>query len=162
MRKVITGETTDAVPAVVELHWIDVEAVAVVEVSSEATGFPVENALVPTSSGGWRAGLSAAARIYLRFDSPQTISKMQLAFVEGKYERSQEWAITASFAGGQSREILRQGWNFSPSSGSKQSREQNEVYIVNLRDVVSLELWIDADRGQDRYPASVEKWLLSA
>jgi hypothetical protein len=163
MRKLVIGETTiDRAQTTTGLKWLDVEAIASVEVSSEDTAFPIENALVPASSKGWRAAMPGSSHIHLRFDSPQTVSNIRLAFNETQYERSQEWAITVSFGSGQNREILRQGWNFSPSSGSVQSRKQDEVYNINLSDVVSLLLWIDPDRGQDRYPATLEKWLLSA
>lgn len=163
MRKLVIGESTTEAAQTSSTHkWLDVEAIASVEVSSEDSSFPIENALVPTNSKGWRAALPGASRIHLRFDSPQTINNIEVAFVEAEHERSQEWAITASLSNGQKRDILRQGWNFSPSSGSVQSREQNEIYSVHLSDVTSLLLWIDPDRGQDRYPATLEKWLLSA
>jgi hypothetical protein len=121
----------------------------------------VENALLPASAGGWQATSPGAAHIRLRFDTPQLIRKMMLAFVERQHERSQEWAVSAIFADGQHREIVRQGWNFSPGNQSPQSNEQSEIYSVALDQVTELLLWIDPDRGQDRYPATLQRWLLA-
>lgn len=140
--------------------WLDVEALATAQVSSEADGFPVENALIAGNPGGWRAVGVGEARIRLRFDTPQAVGKVLVAFVEAEHERAQEWALTAVFANGSQREVLRQGWNFSPG-GSQQSREQSEVYRVDLKDVMELLLWIDPDRGRDRYSATLQCWLLA-
>lgn len=140
--------------------WLDLETLAAVEVSSEAEGFPVENALLVGNTGNWRANAVGEARIELRFDAPQALSNTLLTFVEKEHERAQEWALTAVFADGSRREVLRQGWNFSPG-GAEQSREQSDVYRVDLMDVVQLSLWIDPDRGRDRYPATLQSWLLA-
>jgi hypothetical protein len=151
MRKEISGMLGAAktnLQGVDGVEWIDVEAIAIAEVSSEDPAFPVENALLPASAGGWQATSPGAAHIRLRF-------------VERQHERSQEWAVSAIFADGQHREIVRQGWNFSPGNQSPQSNEQSEIYSVALDQVTELLLWIDPDRGQDRYPATLQRWLLA-
>ncbi len=137
--------------------WLDLDAVAQVEVSSEAPGHPIENALVAGKSGNWQAAVVGASTITLRFDAPLLLTATRLEFAEPAHERSQEWAISAVFADGTERELLRQGWNFSPSG----SREQRERYTLHTAPVRSLTLWIDPDRGQNRYPATLEAWRLA-
>ena len=83
---------------------------------------------------------------------------MRLVFRERQYERSQEWALKARFADGTERELLRQGWNFSPGG----SAEQDATHTLNLPGVLALTLWIDPDRGRNRYPATLAMWRLSA
>ena len=83
---------------------------------------------------------------------------MRLVFRDREHERSQEWALKALFGDGTERELLRQGWNFSPGG----SAEQDETYTLNLRGVLALTLWIDPDRGRNRYPATLAMWRLSA
>ena len=137
--------------------WLDLEAIAEVMVSSEAPAHPIENALVGTGSGHWQAAVVGASTITLRFDTPQVFTATRIEFAEAAHERSQEWAISAVFADGTERELLRQGWNFSPSG----SREQREQYTLSTAPVHSLTLWIDPDRGQNRYPATLQAWRLA-
>ena len=156
MRKRTTGG--EASESAEQGLWLDLDQVAEVEVSSEAPGYPIENALAFPSKGEWRAATTGAARITLHFDSPQRIARTLLHFAEEDHERSQEWAISAMLADGSERELLRQGWNFSPGG----SREQRESYALHTAPVSSLTLWIDPDRGQNRYPATLKAWQLAA
>ncbi len=154
MRKQVAGSTR-ALGA--DTTWLDLEAIAEVEVSSEAPAHPVENALTAAGSGNWQAAAPGASTITLRFDAPLLLTAARLEFAEAVHERSQEWAISAVFADGTERELLRQGWNFSPSG----SREQRERYTLQTAPVRALTLWIDPDRGQNRYPATLEAWRLA-
>ncbi len=156
MRKQVTDQAGTAQAAETDKAvWLDLEALAQVQVSSEAAGHPVESALVAGSSTDcWQAAAPGMATLTLRFDAPQRVQRVLLHVVEPTHERSQEWALTAVFADGASREILRQGWNFSPGG----SKEQREVYNFNLNQVASLTLTIDPDRGRDRYPATLAAW----
>ncbi len=149
MRKTVVGST-----AVPESGWLDLDALAQVEVSSEAPAFPAEGALVPGSAAGWQAAVPGRAVLAVRFDAPQTIGKVRLRFEELEHERSQEWALFALDAGGGERELMRQQWNFSPAG----STEQDEVYTLTLPAVAGLKLVIDPDRGRDRYPATLAVW----
>ncbi len=137
--------------------WLDLESIAEVDVSSETPGHPVENALLPGRTGQWQAARTGAATITLRFDPPRTLTGTMLHFTEAEQERSQEWALSAVFTDGSRRELLRQGWNFSPSG----SREQREQHVLNLPAIASLTLWIDPDRGRDRYPATLTAWRVA-
>ncbi len=152
-----TGNS-NAADTVESSQWLNLEEIAEVEVSSEAPGFSVENVFAQGSGGGWQAQTTGAARITLHFDKPQAITRTLLHFVEDEHERSQEWALSAVLADGGERELLRQGWNFSPGG----SREQRESYALHTPPVRSLTLWLDPDRGQNRYPATLAAWRLSA
>lgn len=154
MRKQITGTGTVSTEKGI---WLDLDSLARVEVSSEAAEYPAENALVPGSTEGWRAAHTGEARIVLRFDRPQTVSQTMLQFAEREHERSQEWALTAEFADGTKREVLRQQWNFSPGG----STGQREEYTLNLQAVTALLFWVDPDRGQNRYPATLVAWRVA-
>ncbi len=138
-------------------NWLDLEQLAAVEVSSEAQGFPIENALVAGKTGGWAAANTGRATVTLRFDTPQPVSGVFLHFQEPAHERSQEFALEAAFADGTRRELVRQGWNFSPGG----SASQQENYTFNPRPVTALTLTIDPDRGRDRYPATLLAWRVA-
>ena len=153
MRKHVTGSLETAENG----SWLNLEAVAEVTVSSEAPAHPIEHALVGPPGEYWEAAEAGACSITLRFDTPLLLSATRLEFAEPAHERSQEWAISAVFADGTERELLRQGWNFSPSG----SREQRESYTLQTAPVRSLTLWIDPDRGQNRYPATLRAWRLA-
>ena len=154
MRKEITGGTKTAEE---DAGWLDLEALARVEVSSEAEGSPIEGALVPGGAKPWVAAAPGKAVMTLRFDAPLDIGKVRLQCIELEHERSQEWALHAVLASGGEREILRQQWNFSPGG----STIQDEVYTINLPGVVALRLTIDPDRGRDRYPATLAAWRVA-
>ena len=161
MRKQVTAQSgSEETKAGEQGSWFDLEQLAQVEVSSEATGCPVENALVldgmAESARGWQAEKPGPASITLRFDVPQMIQKIFLHVAEPEHERSQEWALSATFSDGTQRELLRQGWNFSPSG----STEQRESYTFDLKQVSALTLTIDPDRGRDRYPATLLAWQI--
>ena len=138
--------------------WLDLDALAEVEVSSEAERHPIEGALLPTGTATWKASVPGKATITLRFDTPQSITRVLLHFTEAKHERSQEWALFASFVDHTERELLRQGWNFSPGG----SQEQHEEYQFALDQVAALTLTIDPDLGKDRYPATLTAWKVAA
>ena len=55
------------------------------------------------------------------------------------------------------REIVRQQWTFSPGGAS----EEVEDYAVDLENIASIELTIDADRGRDRIPATLAELLIA-
>ena len=124
-------------------EWLDIDKIAVAEISSEDLGFPVDDALAGTATAGWRAAGTGPQRIRLLFDEPQTIRRIQLHFVDKDSERSQEFALFA-MVGDELREVARQQWNFSNGSP-----EEIEDYKVTLDGVKALELRIDPDRSHD-------------
>jgi hypothetical protein len=125
--------------------WLDLESAAVVEVTSEEKGYPVESALVSDETQGWRAADSGSQTIRLVFDVPQRIRCIWLVFEETVAERTQEFVLRWFSDGGHSfREIVRQQWNFSPPDTTRET----EDYRVELSEVTILELVIVPDRSR--------------
>ncbi len=122
--------------------WLDLEALAEVEITSEDPDFPVEGALVPGAALGWRAAAPGEQTIRLLFTEPQRLTRIVLEFEEADVARTQEFVLRWTAAGAQvSREIVRQQWNFSPQGAT---REVEDVR-TELPDVAALELVIVPD-----------------
>lgn len=125
--------------------WLDVDHLAHVEVTSEDPLFPIENALVPGRSDGWRAATTGPQIIRLLFDQPLSLRRIDLHIIERSAERSQELAIYAGPRIDALRETLRQQFTFSPGG----STEETETYSVTLDAISVLELRLDPDRAHD-------------
>jgi hypothetical protein len=139
-------------------EWLDLESAAVVEVTSEETGYPVESALVSGETEGWRAADSGTQTIRLVFDVPQRIRRIGLVFEETEAERSQEFVLRWSSDGGHLfREIVRQQWNFSPP----ETIREIEDYQVELSNITVLELVIVPDNGRGAARASLKSLRLA-
>src|ERR1700736_1011224 len=138
--------------------WLDLDSVAVVEVTSEEKEYPVESALDLGETQGWRAADSGSQTIRLIFDEPQRLTRISLVFEETVTERTQEFVLRWSGDGGRSfREIVRQQWNFSPP---KTVREIEE-YQIELSDVTVLELVIVPDISRGTACASLKSLRIS-
>ena len=119
--------------------WIDVDAAAVVEVSSEEKDYPIDFALLTHETRGWRAAKPGTQTVRLMFDEPQRLRRIALVFEENDTKRTQEFVLRWSPDGGHSfREVVRQQWNFSPPETVREVQE----YQVELSDVTVLELGI--------------------
>jgi hypothetical protein len=141
-----------------EADWLNLEALAEVEITSEDTAHPVESALLPGASGGWRAALPGQQMLRLRFDRPQRLQRIHLEFEETGSDRTQEYVLRWSTGGGEAcREIVRQQWNFSPASASCES----EDHYVDLPAVTVLELVINPDISGRRAVASLARLRLA-
>src|SRR6266480_2767328 len=140
MRKRISSQPQRERPSE-NTGWLDLEALARVEVTSEDAAHPIESALLPVGAKGWSA------------ESPgeQTI---RLLFREEKEARTQEFVLRWSpTADGSSRDIVRQQYHFSPSGAT----EEIEEYRVELEDVVALEVTIVPNiSGGDAYASLAE------
>ena len=138
MRKRITSKPQRESPSA-NTGWLDVEALARVEVTSEETAHPIESALLPDTATGWRAASAGQQTVRLLFDRPQKLRCIHLLFREENEARTQEfilrWSTTAD---GRSRDIVRQQFHFSPSGAT----EEIEEYRVEFEDVAALELTI--------------------
>jgi len=138
--------------------WLNVEDLAEVEITSEDTAHPIECALVPGRTSGWRAAGPGKQTIRLLFDPPQRLRRIWLNFVEPRTERTQEYLLRWSADGGKSfREIVRQQWNFSPQSATCQT----EDHRVELAEVTVLELSIVPDINGGNARASLEQLRLA-
>lgn len=142
MRKRIIGETADdGQPADA---WLDLAALAEVELTSEDPQHPIEDALVAGGGAGtgWRAAGPGPQTIRLLFPTPASVRRIQLQFSEPDLERTQEFLLAWSSGPDLPvTEIVRQQWNFSPGGATSQSEDVR----VELEAVAVLQLTITPD-----------------
>jgi hypothetical protein len=154
-KRLITPSPQDA--AAHHEGWLDLDRLAVVEVTSEDKEHPIESALVSGETQGWRAADSGTQTIRLIFDQPQRLIRIALVFEEKETERTQEFVLRWSSDGGRSfREIVRQQWNFNLPNSMRESEE----YQVGLSDVAVLELVIVPDTSRGSAHASLQSLRL--
>ena len=155
MRKRIAGVHRAEAGSDSEQGWLDLEEIATVELTSEHPDFPIESALSVRVGPGWRASQKGTQQIRIIFDQPASLRRIQLRFYEAECERTQEFTIRwSSAAGGPSREIVRQQWNFSPTG----STTEIEDYVIELEAVSVLELTIQPDLGRQQAVATLVSW----
>lgn len=124
--------------------WLPLDDIAEVQVSSENAAHPIESALLPGRSSGWRAEGFGKQTIRLLFKQPKSLRRIALKFVERDVDRAQEYVLRWLPDGERSfREVVRQQWNFSPRG----STEEIEDHRVDLPAVTALELSIIPDRS---------------
>jgi hypothetical protein len=155
MRKRLIPHPRDVAAA--SQPWLDVAALAQVELTSEDPACPIDAALRPSPTPGWRAAEPGAQRIRLVFDHPQALHRLRLVFAEPQQARTQEFVVRWSADGGQSyREVVRQQYTFSPPG----TVHEVEEYQVPLQGVTHVELCIVPDiQGGDAY-ATLEEMRL--
>jgi hypothetical protein len=138
--------------------WLKVDALAEVEITSEDADHPIESALLPDRSSGWRAAVPGKQTIRLLFADPQPLRRIWLNFLEPLTERTQEYVLRWSSDGGQSfREIVRQQWNFSPQGATRETEDHH----VALPAVTVLELSIIPDISGENAFASLAQLRLA-
>ena len=141
-----------------EYNWLDLAALAQVEISSEEQAHPIESALVPGSGPGWQASEPGEQMLRLLFDKPQKIVLVRLVFLEENRERTQEFVLRWSPDGGQTyHDIARQQYNFS----APDSTRELEDYSVDLDGVTELELCIIPDISRGSARASLAEWRIA-
>lgn len=150
MRKSITPLPQASSTSPTADGWLDLQQIASAEISSEDPSHPFENAL--RAEGGWKAADPGPQVIRLNFDAPQPIRRIRVEFREAQRERAQEFALFATTAANQRREIVRQQWTFSPGG----SATEVEDYSVDLPAILSLELEIDPGRHDKSAMATLE------
>ena len=144
--------------SVSEESWLDLEAMAQVELTSEDPACPIEGALLPNGQPGWRAGEPGTQSIRLLFHQPQQLRRIRLRFDEPATERTQEFALRWSPDGGRSsHELIRQQYTFSPDGSTSEVEDLN----VDLRAVTALELTINPDQGRGLAYAGLVEWRLA-
>lgn len=138
--------------------WLNIEGLTDVEITSEDPAHPVESALLPVQSSGWRAAVPGRQTIRLLFNNPQRLQRIWLNFVESDTERTQEFLLRWSPDGGKSyQEIVRQQWNFSPNGATGETEDLH----VELPAVTVLELSIIPDISGGNALASLAKLRLA-
>ena len=156
MRKIVTG--TRPASASEKASWLDVCALAQVEVTSEDSQYPIEAALTKGDSRGWRASEQGRQTISLFFDEPQRIRRIRLEFIELRAERTQQFTLQWSKDQADAlRPLFQQQWNFSPSG----STSQVEDYKVELNGVWMLQLVLDPDISRSPAVATLQSWHLA-
>jgi hypothetical protein len=139
-------------------NWLDIEKLAVAEVTSEDDAYPIEAALLPGTDSGWRSSSPGEQVIRLFFDNPQRLQWIRLNFEELESGRTQEFVLRWSPDGGHSyREIIRQQWNFSPEG----TTSEIENYQFELPAVTVLELSINPEISGRHAFASIKELRLA-
>jgi len=155
-KRILTTGRQDA--TLTDDAWLDLEALAEVEISSEDPDHPIESALLPDRDGGWRANQPGTQTIRLLFPRPQAIRRIRLHFEETEATRMQEYVLRWSSDDGASfHEIVRQQWHFSPRGATVQI----EDHQVDLPAVVALELVINPEPGNEAAFASLQDMRLA-
>jgi hypothetical protein len=131
--------------------WLDLETLALVEISSEDPARPIDFAL--TGHGeGWQAAESGAQVVRILFDEPRELRLIELKFDEFRTARTQEFLLRWSGDGGRSYgDIVRQQFTFSPPG----TTSETERLTVNLRGVTTIELKIVPDINHQPVHASL-------
>jgi hypothetical protein len=138
-------------------EWLDLEAIARAEVTSEDPNFPIESAITAKARCGWRAAETGEQVIRLVFDRPTPLHRIRLEFSETEVERTQEFTLRWAPTGEALREIVRQQWNFSPLG----STSEVEDYRVDLDRVSIIELRLKPDLRPDHGLATLAAWRLA-
>jgi len=143
---------------ILEQGWLNIDELAEVELSSEDASYPIEHALMPGRTSGWRAAVPGKQTIRIIFSHPQQLRRVWLKFEETIVERTQEYVLRWSPDGGKSfRDIVRQQWNFSPAGASTETEDHH----VDLPTVAMLELMIIPDIGGGSAIASLAQFRLA-
>jgi hypothetical protein len=88
---------------------LDIEAAALVEVTSEDNDYPVESVFASGDARGWHASGPGTQTIRLLFNQPQRIRGISLVFEENEIARTQEFVLRWSADGERPfKEIVRQ------------------------------------------------------
>ena len=119
MRKIV--KSADLQSGTEKAPWLDVGAIAQVEVTSEDSQYPIESAFAEGNTGGWRASEQGKQTIKLFFDEPQQIRRIWLQFVEVGKERTQQFTLQWSKDKTDAlRPLFQQQWNFSPEGSTRE------------------------------------------
>lgn len=157
MRKTVLKPNSTSSRRDSQEQWLDLAKIATAEVSSEDPNFPIESALSASEGPGWRAADPGEQIIRLVFDNPSSLRRIRLEFAETDIERTQEFALGWSQAGGPLREIVRQQWNFSPQGATREV----EDYEINVDNASVLELRLKPDLTPGRAFATLAAWRVA-
>ena len=126
---------------------ISIAEVATVQVTSEQTDHPIDNAFDSNRGPGgsrWIAGAPGEQSVTVVFDSPQTVRWIGIEVEELAVSRTQELSVWVSLDGGRTyQELIRQEFNFSPPGTSF----ERELWSVSAGAVTHLRLEIKPDKG---------------
>jgi len=137
--------------------WLDLKEFASVELTSEDPNFPIEFAIAESKGSGWRAAEPGKQVIRIVLNEPKSLHRVRLEFAETDIERTQEFTLRWSQAGGPFTEIVRQQWSFSPHG----STIEVEDYQVDLERASVLELTLKPDLTPDNAVATLAAWRVA-
>lgn len=152
MRKRVIAPPRQSEPH--DKDWLPLQELADVEVTSESSDHPIEDALMADDRPGWRASAPGKQTIRLLFPRPQRVKRIWLSFIEPDVERTQEYVVRWSPDNGQSfRDVVRQQWNFNPGGATVEAEDHH----VELSGVTILELAITPDTRGGAARASLHR-----
>jgi len=155
LRKQLIGTTANKTAEATH-NWMNLEAIARMELSSEDPAHPIEAAMLP-GGGGWRAAESGKKTLAVLFDDPQKIAMIRLVFEESQRQRTQEFVLRWTSDGATWHDIARQQYNFS----SPDSTCEIEEYKVDLHGVTGLSLSITPEISGGDGIASLAEWRIA-
>ena len=159
MKKTVIADG-DAGPPPDGESWLDIEALAEIEITSDDPEHPIDAALeIKSTDNAWRAPNPGEQMIRVCFFQPQSIKRIRLVFEERTCARTQEVAIRwLPFGTAEEyREIVRQQYNFSPPA----TTQEIEDYQVDLEKLKILELIILPEIGGGEARASLKELRLA-
>jgi hypothetical protein len=134
--------------------WLDVKAIARLEVTSEDSRYPIES-VFDEHGLGWRSAETGEQTIRLVFNQPQRIQLIRLCFIDTDTERTQQFTLQWSTDHGDAlKPLVQQQWNFSPNG----STMEIEDYEVNLNSVRMLQLVVNPEIGTGAAIATLASW----
>lgn len=160
MKKRIVSLHPEEPSAATAEGWIDLEAVAELEITSEDPEYPIDSAIEAGGGGkGWRAASPGEQMIRICFSEPRKLKRIHLVFEEQQEDRTQEFVLrwSPSSTAADFREVVRQQYNFSPPGTTREI----EDYNVDLDGVTVLELSIVPNTGWGESYASVKELRLA-
>lgn len=137
----------------VKTDWLNLADQVEVELTSEDPDWPIEGALMPDRTQGWRAAAPGPQTISLLWSDPVRLRRIRLVFEERSESRTQEFVLRASTGSGD-REIVRQQYTFSPPGTTLELEE----YAADLDGVTRLDLTIVPAIGGGDAVASLKEW----
>jgi hypothetical protein len=138
-----------------DAEWLNLENVEV-ELTSEDPDQPIEGALLPGPSSGWRAATAGPQTIRLAWPEPVRLRRIRLVFEELAQPRTQEFVLRACTLDGE-RDIVRQQFTFSPPGTVVESEE----YATSLEEVTRLELTIIPAIDGREVVAALKEWRVA-
>jgi hypothetical protein len=154
---ITTGDGEDTANA--DEHWLNLESVAEIEITSEDPEHPIDSAIGAEDHGdGWHAFNPGEQIIRICFHQPQKLTRIRLDFKEPAERRTQQF--TLSWEGDNPediREIVRQQFNFSPPNSTREF----EDYKVSLDRVRVLTLRVVPDLSREDAYATLSRLRLA-
>ncbi len=154
IKRVLNSAAPPSVAVRPDPIWLTTDDILEVAVTSESDTHPLEAALAPEESHGWRAASPGPQTVRVRFPQPRPLRFVRVVVEESERERTQQLVLRAApAADGPWRELVRQQFNFSPAGATR----EEENFRVDLPSIAALELTIVPDIGGGDARASLQQ-----